>query len=270
MPTLNGARHIREAIDSVLAQTFSDFEFIIMDDGSSDDTESIIRSYHDARIVYVKNKETLGLTKSLNACLRMARGEYIARIDDDDIWFHPSKLRLQILHLDAHPRTVLIGTWFIAVDRHGEEQYKQYYPTSDKDIRGQMLFLNPFAHPSVVFRTGAALALDGYDERYRYVQDYDMWMKLGTKGDMANLPGYYLKWRASGADQDGRRAAKQKRATKQWTIVTMIWRHRKEYPYFLHALVKNTMKWLVFLIIPKPNAFGRILGGIKNQLFPKL
>ncbi len=269
MPTLNGARHIREAIDSVLFQTFRDFEFIIMDDGSSDETEAVVKSCADPRIIYAKNEKTQGLTKSLNACLRMAHGEYVARIDDDDAWSNPSKLRLQVLYLDAHPRCVLLGTWFVAIGQGRKELFRQQYPTGNHEIRERMLFENPFAHPAVVFRRTAALSVGGYSEQYRFVQDYDMWMKLGTKGELANLPGYYLKWRAADGSQDARRAGKQKRAAKQWTIVSIIWHHKTEYPHFAHAFVKAVLKWILFLVFPKPGGIEQLIGVLRRRMLPK-
>lgn len=198
LPTYNGARYIKRAIDSVIAQTFSDWELLVIDDGSKDDTGNIVKEYtnKDSRIIYLKNEINLGIQKTLNKGLKEAKGKYIARIDDDDEWIDKDKLKKQIEFLENNKDYVLIGTGVVVVGEEGIELMRYLLPETDIEIRNKILSKNCFVHSSVVFKKDTALTFGGYDESKdsKHIEDYDLWLKLGTIGMFANLPICGLKF----------------------------------------------------------------------------
>jgi len=127
MPVYNGERYLNEAVDSILGQTFTDFEFLIIDDASTDKTPEILRSYDDPRIRVVTNEENLGLSKSLNKGLALARGEFIARMDADDVSY-PYRLQVQHEFMTQHPGAGVIGSWAEYIDRKGEIVHRYRAP----------------------------------------------------------------------------------------------------------------------------------------------
>lgn len=198
LPTYNGSRFISRSIESVLKQSFDDFELIIVDDGSSDMTGDIAQEFtrKDKRVVFISNKENIGIQRTLNNGLQIAKGEYIARIDDDDEWLDSKKLEEQVAFLDTHPEHVLVGTGVVVVDENRNELFRFHQPLDDASIRDRMLFKSCFMHSAVLFRKDTVLGLGGYseDEAHRHVEDYDLWLKLGTVGKLANLPTYGIKF----------------------------------------------------------------------------
>jgi glycosyltransferase involved in cell wall biosynthesis len=195
MAVYNGAQYLREAMDSVLAQDFSDFEFVIVDDCSTDATPAMIAAYGDARIVYLRNARNAGQTASLNTALRAARGEYVARIDADDA-YQPGKLRRQVAFLDANPDVAVCGTAAVKFDGHGREFGLFIPPTRAEDIRFTIHQRVPVCHVSVMMRRDRVLACGGYDEDYKYAADYALWSTLLQRGHrIANLPEPLMKYR---------------------------------------------------------------------------
>jgi glycosyltransferase involved in cell wall biosynthesis len=144
LPTYNGAHFIAEAIASVQAQSHTSWELIVINDCSTDDTEQIVMDIQkkDERIVYVKNEENSGIQKSLNRGLQVAKGAYIARIDDDDGWSDREKMKRQVTFLDEHKDYVLVGTGAVIVDEHKKELTKYLMPQHDADIRKKILSKN--------------------------------------------------------------------------------------------------------------------------------
>jgi GT2 family glycosyltransferase len=187
MSVYNDERYLRDAVESILDQTFRDFEFIIINDGSTDGTVEIIHSYCDPRIVLVKNDTNVGLTKSLNKGLRLARGEYIARQDPDDLSL-PQRLGTQIAYLEQHKHVGLLGTAYYTMDSQGQHIATNRHPLRDTEIRWKILFCNAFCHTSVMFRRKVFPTSDiFYDEALLYSQDYDLWVRLLGHTYAANL-----------------------------------------------------------------------------------
>lgn len=199
LPTYNRSHLLPRAIISVLGQTFQDFELIIIDDGSTDETEKVVKAISDNRIVYFKNPKNLGIQKSLNRGLKVAKGKYIARIDDDDEWCDQDKLKKQVDFLNNHPDYVLVGTGIIIVDENKKELLRFLYPETDKKIRQRLLSGRCFNHSNILFRKETTLKIGGYSEKKNvlHVEDHDLWLKLGKKGKLANLPIYAVKFRRS-------------------------------------------------------------------------
>lgn len=192
MPAYNAEVYIGEAIDSVLRQTFSDFELIILDDCSSDNTAGIVKTYEDSRIVYVKNEKNLGVAGTLNRGLENAGGMYIARMDADDVAM-PDRFARQVAYLDQNPSVIACGS---NVELIGDVPVGSTtdMPLDDCPIRLRMAISNPFVHPTMVIRR-EALQNVRYDCSFEGREDYRLWMVLSQRGKMENLPQYLLRYR---------------------------------------------------------------------------
>ena len=205
MPVHNGERFLAQSIDSILSQTFGDLEFVIVDDGSVDRTEAIIRSYPDKRICYIKNDMNMGVSNSLNKGIDCARGEYIARMDADDISL-PQRFQRQTDFLNAHPDVCLCGTWGVLF---GEAQGIKRTPVTDEEIRCWALFHTPFLHPSVMFRRDVFQRSGLRYTQNIPAQDYDLWTRIPRAQHMANIPRVLIRYRVHQNSVGGRCSDKQ-------------------------------------------------------------
>lgn len=183
MPVYNGERFLREAVESILNQTFSDFEFIIINDGSSDHSVEIITSYNDSRINLVHNEKNLGLIATLNKGIDLAKGEYIARMDCDDVSLS-ERLEKQVSFLAAHPEVGVSGTWCKSI---GEGKVKVFrYPDTKEEVRCSLLFDSPIAHPSVIMRRDAIVTYGlYYNSEYPHSEDYELWARASEFFELA-------------------------------------------------------------------------------------
>ena len=202
MAVYNGAAYLREAVDSILAQTFGDLELLVVDDGSGDATGEILASYGDSRLRVIRNDTNRGLPAALNIGLRAARAPLVARLDADDR-SHPSRLERQVRFLESHPEVALLGTEYRVIDERGLPVQRRVWPVcaTAVGIRWQGLFGNPFAHSSVMFRRSVIVdELGGYDERMPAgVEDYDLWSRLRRKHVAMNLLEPLIDFRAHGS-----------------------------------------------------------------------
>ena len=193
MPVYNAEAYLREAMDSILAQTLTDFEFLIIDDGSTDSSAGIVRSYTDRRIRLVQNERNLKLAATLNRGLALARGEYVARMDADDISL-PERLARQVAFMDAHPAVGISGTW---AEAFGEARFSMPNPTDSERIRAKLLFDSALVHPAVILRP-TLLAQHGLAYRDLYpIDDYDLWQRAARVFPLANLPEALLRYRVT-------------------------------------------------------------------------
>ena len=199
MSVYNGGRYLHTAVEGILNQKFSDFEFIIVDDASEDKTWQILSSYaeQDFRIRLIRNKDNLGLTRSLNKGLAVARGEYIARNDADDVSL-PDRLAVQVCFLDNHPEVVLLGSAVRGMDESGELMGDIVrHPCTDEGVRWKMLLHNAFWHSTVMLRKETLFKHSlYYNPNLNYAQDYDLWSHMLTRGRVANLPSGLVKLRS--------------------------------------------------------------------------
>ncbi len=199
MPVYNGSRYLDEAIESILNQTFMDFEFLIIDDGSTDDSIKIIRSYRDSRIRLVENENNLGQSTSLNKGINLALGEYIARMDQDDISL-PERLEEQINYFKNHTDISVLGTWWKAIeDGEGNKIYKELRLPEDPDTCAFWMYFygnQPIAHPCSMFKKNEIKELGGYNEYYKVAQDLELWLRaLLNKLKFANVPKFLFHYR---------------------------------------------------------------------------
>jgi len=190
MSVYNGERYLRESVDSILNQIFTDFEFIIIDDGSTDGTWAILNSYADPRVRLVHNQKNIGLTCSLNKGLALASGEYVARQDADDVSL-AERLEQQVRYLDIHPEVGLLGTGCWNLLPSGKQQ-SMVLPQTDMGIRWYLLFGTVLMHPTVVFRRRLVEQVGGYDPTIRVTQDYELWCRFAQVTRVANLPDRFV------------------------------------------------------------------------------
>ncbi len=194
MPVYNGEKYLAEAIESILTQTYTDFELLIINDGSRDRSVEIIQSYDDRRIRLVNNEHNLGLVKTLNKGLDQALGKYIARMDQDDVSL-PERLAEQVSYLDHHPKIGLCGTW---IEVFGLGSYIEKYPTDHDTIKASLLFYNALAHPTVVMRKQMFEQYDlRYSIEYLHAEDYELWLRCSNCFEIANLGQVLLKYRTT-------------------------------------------------------------------------
>ncbi|MGA2121748.1 MAG: glycosyltransferase [Methanoregula sp.] len=192
MSVFNGEKYLREAVESILGQTYTDFEFLIIDDASMDSSSEILRQYADPRIRLINNEKNLGLTKSLNMGIALAEGEYIARMDADDISL-PDRFEKQIAFLERTPEIALLGTSNYFIDENGKKtgmQIVRKNPSFDL-----LCNENQFNHGSIIVKKSVVRNLGGYNENFRYVQDFELWLRIAKEFPVRNLvePLYKLR-----------------------------------------------------------------------------
>ncbi|MCH7744854.1 MAG: glycosyltransferase [Chloroflexi bacterium] len=193
MAAYNVEQYISQAVESILNQTFSDFEFIIVDDGSEDSTPEILARYDDARIKVIR-VENQGLTNSLNTGLQASKCRLIARMDADDVC-SPNRLEAQLAELQKNEDLALVGTWYNVIDEDGAFLSARDAPTDSAELRAILLRENPFCHGSVLFRRDAVAAVGGYRPEFKSSQDYDLWLRLREHYQMGMVPQVLYDWR---------------------------------------------------------------------------
>lgn len=198
MSVNNGEKYLKEAVESMLNQTYTDFEFIIINDASTDSTDLILNSFSDKRIILHKNQTNLGLTKSLNIGLKLARGEYVARMDADDISL-PGRLKIQKEFLDSHKDIVAVGGEIEVIDSNNNGVGFKKSLTDPEKIRFALLMANQINHPAVMFRRKEILDSGGYNEEFLFVQDFELWSRLSKIGHrFSNIPTPLIRYRFHG------------------------------------------------------------------------
>jgi glycosyltransferase involved in cell wall biosynthesis len=192
MPVYQGEKYLREAIESILGQTFTDFEFIIVEDGSTDRSAGIIQSYSDPRINLIRNDSNLGLIASLNKGLDAVSGEYIARMDQDDISL-PERLTKQLAFMEEHSDIAASGTWARDIDGKGQVIAVRQVPLG-REMEIHFWRPSPLIHPATMIRAEHLGSLR-YDSKAIHVEDFDLWLRLRKKYKLDNLPEYLLLYR---------------------------------------------------------------------------
>lgn len=193
MSVYNGEKYLREAIDSILSQTFTDFEFIIINDGSTDDTLKIIKSYKDPRIVLI-SRENKGLVVSLNDGIKKAKGKYIARQDDDDVSL-PNRLEKQLSYIDSRESIVLVSSAFAMFSKNPDKPFATHYLIDDDSLLKRIINVkNPFAHGATLYRRESVIKVGLYRD-VGPVEDYDLWIRLMGTGEFKFVNKVLYCWR---------------------------------------------------------------------------
>ncbi len=193
MSVYNGELYLRQAIESVLSQTFADFEFIIVDDGSTDGSNTILMSYKDDRIRLFHNANQ-GQLKSLNEAIGHSVGEYIAILDADDI-SHPERFEKQVDILDLDQSLAMCGSFADFIDKDGKHIGQYQVPISSKEIRREVFFHCPFIHSSMMIRREILDQVGYYNESFSPAHDYELWTRIIYKFATYNIPEYLISYR---------------------------------------------------------------------------
>jgi len=245
MSVHNGTSTINRALRSIQAQTFTDWEIIIVDDASTDNTQQILFSWQSNlspdQMTIINNSSKIGLTKSLNKCLPIARGKYIARLDADDMW-HPDKLKQQSSFLDQHPDIGVVGSFYANI--HNKRIKLISLPQHDDKIRQQIYSFNPLGHSCVLLRKHLILAVDGYNTAIYYGQDRELWFRLLPLTSFYNLPAYLCYRQADQGISATSSASQMMQSVK--TKLTYLRRYRAPIKNYLYLITP-------ILIVLTPN-----------------
>lgn len=206
MSVYNGEKYLKESIDSILNQTFRDFEFIIINDGSTDDSLNIIKKYHDMRIILLDSPKS-GLMKSLNKGINIAKAEWIARMDADDI-SHTNRLEEQYTFIKENDGIVLFSSSYNIIDQEGRYLATRMLPTEDWKIREAMKTWNPICQPASVFKKSIFFKAGMYDEKINWLkkefEDYALWREIIKFGKVGNIPQPLLDYRLTSVSNTNR------------------------------------------------------------------
>lgn len=263
--TYNRANLLGGAILSAITQTFQDWEIIIADDASTDTTPHVVDEWQarEPRIKYVRNESNIGIARNSNSGLWQARGKYIAILDDDDHWIDPNKLEKQVKFLDNNPDYVGVGGGVVVIDGDGRELFRYYKPQTDKQIHSKMLFDNPMANSTTMFRKSAAEKVGWYDESLRYAADRDFWLKMGVVGKLYNFPEYWASYLMAGQNTSIIKIREHLRSS-----LTVMKRYRIQYPHYPLAVVMNRIQYLYsFLPLLIRRSTHVVLAKLKRFLF---
>ncbi len=247
--TYNRAHYLKDAIEGVLSQTYTNFEFIIYDDASTDDTEQLIATYIDKRIRYIKGEKNIGITAARNKAHTFTKGEYIAVVDSDDFWNDEEKITKQVAFFlkKEHAEYALVGTFGNSINDKGVFVSPITYATSDKSIRRNMMFRNQFAHSTVMIRKSALTPCnsegDIYDPTIIIWEDYDLWFRIGKTYKFANIPDYSVTFRFHKKSASSENRTKGLQAS--WQIIQ---RYRNDYPNFYIGYLKLCIKRVLLFI----------------------
>ncbi|MEJ0097276.1 MAG: glycosyltransferase [Bauldia sp.] len=209
MSVYNGEKYLATALDSVLTQTYGDFDFVIVDDGSTDSTAAILKEFaaKDARI-RVFGQTNAGLAASLNLGLQQTASEYVARMDADDLAL-PHRFATQVAALNSETRLAVIGSRVLCIDENGRTRHRRPVVTGSAAIAATLPFANCINHPSTMMRTVAVVEAGGYRRKFKVSQDYDLWLRLSERHQLDNLPEVLLHYRTyEGATSTARNRAR--------------------------------------------------------------
>lgn len=263
VPTHNRVSLLKRSILSVLSQRFTDFECVIVDDHSTDGTEEFVKNFEktDARIRYIKHKGKRNLQAVLNTGLSSAKGEYIARIDDDDYWLDIDKLKKQINFLDKHRDYVLVGTNACFFYDETKILFSSGVPLSDKKIRQFSLLQNNFLSSTVVFRKQLALSVGGFSEEVGLAGDYALWLGLGKTGKVCNLAD------VSTAIYLPESHVKNRRIIRVKDSIFISKCFKKDYPLYNWGKILRLLTLIYLYVFPQVLFIDKILIKSKVRLF---
>jgi len=236
------ADFISEAVDSVLAQSYSDRELIVVDDGSTDNTKDVLREYIKKRLITYYYQKNGGQGLAMNKGIRKSDGECIAFLDADDTWIDKNKLAKQVDFLCSNPAYGMVGTNEVVVDKEGKTIGRIDYKLLDDEIRSEILRANQFNQSSVMFKREIIKKVGYYNPDYIPV-DYDLWLRIGKKYKFCNLPEHSVTRRMLATSLSSKRGMRQR-----WDIFTLVMKHGKDYP---GNQIKNMCVAFVMVFVPR-------------------
>jgi len=252
MTNYNGSKYIREAIESILWQNYRDFEFIIVDDWSTDKSWSIIQEYQkkDTRIQCYRNKQNNGIAFTRNRLIDISQGDFVAWLDSDDI-ARDDRLTLQLDFLEKNHQYGIIGSWVMIINGAGEEKWVKQLPISDKEIRKQWYFRNSLNHPTLMMRRSCLKKTGYYDTKLEIADDYDYWVRAWRHCLLANIPDTLIKYRI----HTDNISIKKHKKTIQETILIRKKMENLGYKMSWLARIAFIITWFVQFIPPKLSVF---------------
>ncbi len=239
LPTHNREKTVTRALNSLFEQTYKNIEIIIINDASTDDTGKIISKFSkkDTRIVILNNETGLGLAESLNKGIKRATGKYIARLDDDDFWCDKMKLEKQVDFLEKNKEYVLVGGGAKKIDKNGKELSKYLLPERDEDIKKEILISNVLVHIAVLFRKEAWEKVGGYDKKFDGIEDWELWLRMGTIGKFYNLQQFFVCYSGHQYKNPSYFDRSHKRLEMLKLVIKMKKSHRNHYPGYRKAIL---------------------------------
>ena len=260
MPTYNSEKYIAETIESVLKQTYKHFEFIIINDGSSDNTLNIIKSYakKDKRIILIDNEENLGNSRTRNKGISLSKGKYIFTQDSDDISV-PNRMDDQVKFMEKNQKISVVGGYIELFDGESRKVLGiRTYPEKDEDLRKIIFFMSPFAQPATMIRKSAIIEAGLYMGRLLVSEDLDLWFRIGTYGKFANIGKILVKYRVHKNSLTGKKLNKMEKVANK-----IRWENRSNnsYNFGIKAFIYNSLHKISIYTIPSK---------LKSWVFTKL
>ena len=244
MPAFNREKYIAESIRSVLAQTYTNLELIIIDDGSTDHTLEIARQFEsDGRVRIMQNDKNIGIAMTRNRGLGLAKGELIAPLDSDDVWFDTKKLEKQVAFFNANPDYALVGGAIVHIDPEGNHLRVATFPRSDKELRSIILQFNPFPQSTLLYRRDAIKSCGNYSPDYQVCDDYALWLCVGEHYKFANFNDVFTGYRIHGGN-----ITRTKRLTAAREILDIVKLHAHSYPHHYRGIAKAYLRVLISYI----------------------
>ena len=266
LPTYNRAELLKKSIESILKQTFREWELLVIDSGSTDNTSKLMKDlgHIDSRIKYfnIPKSNVPGISEYLNYGIKNSQGKYIARMDDDDVWCYTDKLKQQVEFLDSNSDYVLLGGGVVMVDSDDNVLYKFFKNEKDDEIRKHSLLSCPFEHTTVMFRKDSAVSIGGYN-KFKVAEDWDFFLRLGLIGKFYNFRVYYTNYL-----QGNQNFSLKDQSEVAKTEIKIIKTFRKSYPnYYLGLLLHYTQYLYSFFPEFIKNRFQYLLRFIKRNYF---
>jgi len=250
IPTYNKAQYLKEAIESVLNQAYKEIEVIVIDDGSTDDTGEVIKSFDDTRIIYFFQKNK-GPAAARNSGLKKAKGRYVAFLDSDDLWLS-GKLKRQMDFIEKNPEIELLGTGCYEITDKGKIIGKKIFPIKNKILQKDLIKYNPFIQSSIIIRREVFGKVGLYNQKFRESEDYDLWLRIAENHKIANLveplvmKRYYKEGLSPAKDKEqlyfvleAKKAAIHRGQYSKWCYLYLLksWIFMKM-PFFLRKIIR--------------------------------
>lgn len=248
----NSEKYIGETIESIVWQTFTDFELIILDDRSSDKSWSIIQKYQakDIRIRCYQNEKNLGISLTRNKLIDLAQWSYVAWLDSDDR-ARPERLERQVHFLDTHPEYGIVGSWMVLINGDWKATGKKYMPITNEAVRKQWYFRNSLNHPTLMMRMECIKKTGYYDPLFDGAEDYDFWIRAGMHCMIANIPEFLTEYRI----HNNNISIKKHKKTIRKTLLVRKKMQQLGYPLWILGKIAYILTWCIQYIPPYLTVF---------------